>query len=138
MEQRQLKLVESYKLSNSEFGESFLSRLSNLHKFDKFTDVTLATDDGGRLPAHRLILATSFRLLIPHLCHQVPLLILSSLKKDSLKIFPRVSWRSTCKVCQPVLLFTFSSLPTRAGGWGQSYQRFCLCLVGWEHFLSLA
>ena len=71
MEARQLKLVETYKLSNSEFGESFLVRLGNFYKFDKFTDVTLATDDGGRLPAHRLVLATSFALLIPHLCHQV-------------------------------------------------------------------
>ena len=71
-----MKLIESYKLSNSDFGESFLARLGKLYKFDKFTDVTLATDDGGRLPAHRLILATSFRLLIPHLCHQVPILML--------------------------------------------------------------
>ena len=71
MEARHLKLVEAYKLSNSEFGESFLARLGNLFKLDKFTDVTLATDDGGRLPAHRLILATSFRLLVLHLCHQV-------------------------------------------------------------------
>ena len=71
-----MKLVETYKLSNSDFGESFLARLGDLHKFDKFTDVTLATDDGGRLPAHRLILATSFRLLVPHLCNQVQILIL--------------------------------------------------------------
>ena len=75
MEEKQLKLVETYKLSNSEFGESFLSRLGNFYKFDKFTDVTLATDDGGRLQAHRLVLATSFALLIPHLGHKVPLLI---------------------------------------------------------------
>ena len=80
MEARHLKLVEAYKLSNSEFGESFLVRLGNLYKFDKFTDVTLATDDGGRLPAHRLILATSFRLLVPHLWHQVPVFILSLFK----------------------------------------------------------
>ena len=75
-----MKLVEAYKLSDSEFGKSFLARLGNLHKLDKFTDVTLATDDGGRLPAHRLILATSFRLLIPHLWHQVPVFILSLFK----------------------------------------------------------
>ena len=64
----QSKLVTRYRVSNSSSAPQLASSLLQLFRDGELTDVTLATDDGGRIEAHRLLLASSSPLLL-HLLH---------------------------------------------------------------------
>ena len=79
--------LEKLRLQWNDFQENLNSSFKQLRNDEELSDVTLVSDDGGSVGAHKVVLASSspfFMNLLKRSKHSHPFVFLRGVKKDAL------------------------------------------------------
>jgi len=98
--------AEKFNLSWNEFGNNVIKTFHNLLIDKNFTDVTLVSDDGKQIEAHKTVLASCsqfFNQILLENPHQHPLLFLKGIKHSELLAIMKFIYLGETDVAQDEL-----------------------------------
>ena len=96
-------MAEKLCLQYNDFKENVIGSLSNLKDDKDFLDVTLASEDGKQVKAHKVVLLMSspfFRNLLKRNKHPHPLIFMRGVKSDDLLAIVDFIYHGEANVCQ--------------------------------------
>ena len=90
-------------LSSNKFRSDIINSFENLHTNKDFTDVTLVSEDGDIITAHKVVLGACsqfFKQVFLEMPHKHPLLFLKGIKKSDLEAILEFVYLGRTKVAQ--------------------------------------